>query len=70
MVEGGMSEMDAILSATRTSAELLRIDQERGMIKEGFYADIVAVKGNPLRDISLLTDVDFVMKDGIVYKQK
>lgn len=70
MVEAGMAEMDAIVSATRTAAELLRIDQERGMVKAGYYADIVAVKGNPLRNISLLTDVQFVMKDGIVYKQK
>lgn len=69
MVEAGMSEMDAILSATKVAAELLRIDDERGLLKEGYYADIVAVKGDPLRDISLLTDVQFVMKDGVVYKK-
>lgn len=68
MVEAGMDEMDAIISATKTAAELLRIEDERGTIKKGLFADIVAVKGNPLKNISLLTDVDFVMKDGKIYK--
>lgn len=68
MVEAGMSEIDAILSATKNASELLRIEKERGTIQKGLFADIVAVKGNPLENISLLTDVDFVMKDGKIYK--
>lgn len=68
MVEAGMKPMDAIVSATRTPAEMLGITDERGILKEGNIADIVAVKGNPLEDISLLTDVLFVMKDGVIYK--
>lgn len=68
MVEAGMKEIDAIISATRTPAEMLRITDERGTIQEGLFADIVAVKGNPLDDITLLENVLFVMKEGTVYK--
>jgi imidazolonepropionase-like amidohydrolase len=68
MVEGGMPEMDAIRSATLTAAELLGVENELGSISTGKLADIVAVEGNPLDDIKLLTDVSFVMKDGQIYK--
>ena len=68
MVEGGMPEMDAIRSATLTAAELLGVEKELGSISAGKLADIVAVEGDPLDDISLLTEVSFVMKDGHVYK--
>ena len=69
MVEAGMSEMDAIRSATLNTAKLLNIDEQLGTISSGKLADMVAVKGDPLSDISLLEDIDFVMKDGVVYKQ-
>jgi len=69
MVERGMSEMEAIRSATVTASELLGVQNELGSIAEGKLADIVAVNGNPLEDISLLTDIGFVMKDGAVYRQ-
>ncbi len=70
MVEAGMTPMDAIVSATLTPAEMLQIMDERGILKEGLRADIVAVKGDPLENIELLTDVQFVMRDGVVYKLK
>lgn len=70
MVEAGMPEMEAIQAATSSAAELLRMQDDLGSVSAGKYADFVAVKGNPLDDISLLTDVDFVMKGGDVVKQK
>lgn len=68
MVEAGMPEMAAIQSATVNAARLLRVENELGSIAAGYYADIVAVEGDPLEDIAELTDVDFVMKGGVVYK--
>lgn len=68
MVAGGMSPMKAIQSATLVSAQLLKIDDRLGTIEERKLADIVAVKGDPLADISLLKNVFFVMKDGVVFK--
>jgi imidazolonepropionase-like amidohydrolase len=68
MVEAGMSPEDAIKSATIESAKLLRIEDEIGLIKEGFSADIVAVKSDPLKDIKILQHVSFVMKQGRIYK--
>ncbi|MCG7635701.1 MULTISPECIES: amidohydrolase family protein [unclassified Alteromonas] len=69
MVEAGMKPADALLSATVNSASLLGISDILGTLEEGKLADIVAVQGNPLDDISLMESVSFVMKDGIVYKQ-
>ncbi len=68
MVEAGMPPMAAIQSATVNAAQLLRQSQDLGSIKAGKFADIVAVKGDPLKDIQLLTRIGFVMKDGIVAK--
>lgn len=68
MVEAGMPAMAAIQSATVTSAELLGNDQI-GVIAEGKLADIIAVDGNPVEDITLLQNIQFVMKDGKIYKQ-
>lgn len=68
MVEAGMPEMEAIISATKGGASLLRIYDKVGSISSGKFADIVAVKGDPLSDITLLENVDFVMKEGVVYK--
>ncbi|MFD3390032.1 amidohydrolase family protein [Alteromonas macleodii] len=69
MVEAGMKPADALLSATVNSASLLGISDILGTLEEGKLADIVAVQGNPLDDISLMERVSFVMKDGVVYKQ-
>jgi imidazolonepropionase-like amidohydrolase len=68
MVDAGMSEMDAILSATLNTAKLLKIDNKLGTVTVGKLADLVAVEGNPLDDITLLENIGFVMKDGIVFK--
>ncbi|MFP6581282.1 MAG: amidohydrolase family protein [Candidatus Hydrogenedentota bacterium] len=68
MVEAGMPAMEAIQSATMGGAKLLRIDDELGSVSVGKKAALVAVRGDPLADIRLLRDIDFVMKDGVVYK--
>jgi imidazolonepropionase-like amidohydrolase len=69
-VKYGMTPMQAIQSATSSAADLLGHSKEIGSIKPGKYADMIAVSGDPLQDISLLENVQFVMKDGKVYKQK
>ena len=68
MVEGGMSPMQAIQSATREASQLLKIQDRLGTIEVEKIADIVAVKGNPLENISQMKAVVFVMKEGVVYK--
>ena len=68
MVEAGMSPMEAILSATKTSSELIEKQKELGTIEKGKLADIVAVKGDPLQKIEVLEKVVFVMKNGKIYK--
>jgi len=65
----GMTPMQAILSATRTAAELLGMSDKIGTLESGKLADIVAVPGNPLQDITAMQRVGFVMKDGVVYKR-
>jgi imidazolonepropionase-like amidohydrolase len=69
MVRYGMSPMAAIKSATSVAADLLDQSDNFGTIEAGKLADIVAVKGDPIADISELTRVSFVMKAGVVYKQ-
>jgi imidazolonepropionase-like amidohydrolase len=69
MVKFGMSPAQAIRSATATAAELLGMKDSLGTVEAGKLADIVAVPGDPLSDVSLLEKVDFVMKGGVVYKQ-
>ncbi|HWZ45206.1 MAG TPA: amidohydrolase family protein [Candidatus Saccharimonadales bacterium] len=68
MVRYGMTPAQALRSATTSAAELLGMEKEIGSIAPGKYADLVAVKGDPLADISLLQKIDFVMKGGEVYK--
>ena len=70
MVKFGMPAMDAIKSATSSAADLLDKKGELGVIARGAYADIVAVQGDPLTNIDALKNVNFVMKDGAVFKQK
>jgi imidazolonepropionase-like amidohydrolase len=67
-VEFGMTQMQAIQSATSRAAELLGKRGELGVVAPGAFADLVAVSGNPLEDIRVLEKVEFVMKDGAVYK--
>ncbi|MBH31798.1 MAG: amidohydrolase [Candidatus Marinimicrobia bacterium] len=68
MVEAGMKPIDVINSATSVAAEALGVD-DLGKIKNGMKADIVAVLGDPLKDISLMKKVNFVMKGGVIYKK-
>ncbi|PKD42421.1 metal-dependent hydrolase family protein [Rhodohalobacter barkolensis] len=70
MVEAGMPEIEALLSATQTASVVLGLENEIGSIEAGKSADIIAVSGNPLSDISVLENVNFVMKEGIVYKSE
>jgi imidazolonepropionase-like amidohydrolase len=69
MVEAGMPALDAIRSATLSAATLLDQSNHLGSIEPGYAADIVAVQGDPLADITLLQQIAFVMKDGVVYKK-
>lgn len=69
-VRFGMTPTQAIQSATTLTAELLGWEDRVGRIAPGMFADIIAVDGNPLDDISELEDVDFVMKGGVIYKNK
>ena len=69
MVKYGMTPMQAIQAATSNAADLLGHSNELGSIKPVKYADIIAVTGDPLTDVRLLENVQFVMKDGKVYKQ-
>ncbi|MSQ97672.1 MAG: amidohydrolase family protein [Xanthomonadales bacterium] len=69
MVQFGMTPLQAIQSATVNAAELLGWQDHVGQIAPGFYADLIAVKGDPLQDVRVLEDVGFVMKGGVVYKQ-
>ncbi len=68
MNEVGMSEIECIQSATVTNAVVLGQENQIGKIKKGFIADIIATDLNPLDDISVLENIVFVMKDGIVHK--
>jgi imidazolonepropionase-like amidohydrolase len=68
-VEWGMPPMDAILTATRNAADLLGWGDRVGAVAPGRFADIIAVEGDPLRDITELERVRFVMKGGVVYKE-
>ena len=62
-----MPAMKAIQSATMETAKLLRIEDKLGSIESGKLADLIAVKGNPIEDISILENVDVVIKDGLLY---
>ena len=65
---GLQDPMAAIISATSRAAEALGLADQIGTISAGFEADLVAVAGNPLEDITAVRDVVFVMKGGVVYK--
>lgn len=69
MTNAGMSNEDALKSATIETAKLLRVEDQLGQIKPGMFADIIAFQKNPTEDISIVKNVSFVMKDGVIYKQ-
>ena len=69
MVDLGMKPIDALKSATSTDAELLGIGQKVGPLEKGKLADVIAVSGDPIGDITATERVSFVMKDGKVIRQ-
>jgi imidazolonepropionase-like amidohydrolase len=69
MVGAGMAPADAIMTATHNAADLLGVSANAGSIQPGRYADLIAIQGDPLKDITLMERVDWVMKGGVVYKR-
>lgn len=69
MVEAGMPPMEALYAATVSAADLLDQSEHLGSLEAGKIADIIAVPRDPLTDISVLSEVTFVMKEGVVYKR-
>jgi imidazolonepropionase-like amidohydrolase len=68
MVRDGMSPARALLAATAVDARILRQQDDFGQLREGLDADVIAVKGDPTRDISTIEHVQFVMKGGVIYR--
>ena len=69
LVAYGMTPVAALRSATSIDAKMLRMGEQLGQVKEGYLADLIAVKGDPTKDISAIRQVQLVMKDGTIYKQ-
>jgi imidazolonepropionase-like amidohydrolase len=69
MVKYGMKPADALRAGTVNGAKLLGWEGQIGALKKGYFADIIAVEGNPLEDARVLQNVSFVMKSGVVYKR-
>ena len=69
MVEYGMNEIDALKSATSVNARVFHLDH-LGQVEKGFIADLIAVEGDPTKDITKMSNVKFVMKDGHIYKNE
>jgi len=69
LVAYGMTPLAALRSATSIDAKMLRMGDKLGQVKEGYLADLIAVKGDPTKDISAIRNVQLVMKDGTIYRQ-
>ena len=69
MVQYGMQPLAALQAGTLNGAKLLGWQNQIGALKAGYFADIIAVAGDPLQDISALQKVAFVMKGGAIYKR-
>jgi imidazolonepropionase-like amidohydrolase len=68
LVRLGVSAREALLAGTRWGAEACRVDREVGTVAPGKRADLIALDGDPLRDITALERVSLIMKDGVVYR--
>jgi imidazolonepropionase-like amidohydrolase len=69
LVDFGMSAPAALKAATSVDAKVLHMDTRIGRVAQGLFADLIAVTGDPTKDISALRHVQFVMKNGVVYKR-
>jgi imidazolonepropionase-like amidohydrolase len=69
MVKWGMTPAQALRAATIRGAELMQMQNDIGTVEAGKYADIIAIEGNPLNDISVMQKITFVMKGGVVFKK-
>ena len=70
LTEGGMPAMEALRTATVHASDLLGVSDILGTIEKGKLADIIAVDGDPISNIAVMEKVTFVMKDGVIYKNK
>ncbi len=69
MVRGGMTPVQALQAATIINAKILRMEKKVGQIRPGLAADLIAVPGDPTKEIQAVRKVSFVMKNGVIYKQ-
>ena len=69
MVKFGMPLIDALRSATSVNARVLHMSDKIGAVKQGLLADVIAVEGDPTKDVGALRKVKFVMKNGVVYRE-
>jgi imidazolonepropionase-like amidohydrolase len=69
MVEAGMPPLEAIRAATLNGATVMGLERELGTLEVGKLADIVAVPGDPSKEISVMSKMQFVMRDGVTYMQ-
>jgi imidazolonepropionase-like amidohydrolase len=69
LVDYGLTPLQALTAATSTNARILHLDDQLGTVKPGLLADLVAVRGDPTRNIHAVRDVSFVMKGGVVFRQ-
>jgi imidazolonepropionase-like amidohydrolase len=69
MVKYGMTPAAALQADLLNGSKLLGWDGQLGSLEQGYLADIIAVSGDPLQDITMLKNVSFVMKGGVIYKK-
>ena len=70
VVEGGIAPMDALVSANSLAAEAMQMSDQIGTLAPGLEADIIALDGDPLKDITAVRRVVFVMKGGVIYRNE
>ena len=68
MHEAGVPVIECLQAATIVNSKILSMESELGQLKKGYIADIVATKSNPIDDVTSLENIQFVMKEGVIYK--